>query len=297
MFFLRPKLLELFTCLIFNFDKRCVRLDDVFFKTNDYGTWDRSISDPVFWCNLKDHFYISKIENKSSIELKDRERTLKFLKEYLLKYKKGELGSPPNNHVCNGVEYYSYVENLYKMDKVLNHFSQGEFYFFSANSAKVCMEKMSSIGDSKIRFAEFLLDLYFYYGESFDIKKCEIVKIRRGLQHLYTLQVELSLNEHPSKLPAHLHKKLDDVELSELKSNKIGALLKDDMELKIVKLVAQGYSQLEISQELKFEVSAVKKKLGRIYKKLAEYYPQFRVKTRGKDKLLRELYEKELNRY
>lgn len=293
MFFLRPKLLELFTCLVFNPDKRLI-LDEDFFKTDYYGRCNNNIPEHKFWDNLKGHFLLSPRGNQISVELRNRESTIKFLKEYLLKYKKRELEIP---RLDSTGDYYSYVQNLYNMDNVLNHFSQGiEPCIFSTNSVKVCMEGKFPTADSKIRFAEFLLDLYFEYRESFTIRKCEITKIRLGFDYLYCLHVELVLNEHPSKLPAHLHKKLDNVEFWELKSTRIGSLL-GDTELKIVKLASKDYSNSEIATELKFEVSTVKNKLQNIYRKLEEYYPQFQGGTKGKNKLLKELYESSLNSY
>lgn len=283
--FLHPQILELFACIIFQPEKNYIEIDRDFLEGSKRSKLFvfNSLKNFIRRYKLEGHFVFNEMPEKILVSLRDENASIEFLKKYLYNYKTGKLSVPKG-----GGTYYNYVENLYYMNKVLNHYSQNfQQQTFSINNLLADIEDEGSLFVGKRgRFLEFMLDLYFQYKDSFTIKRCSILKKQYPYKDFYGLHLYLCLKEHPNKITAHLHKLLDDIEFSELQKNDLWSSL-DKTELDIVKLNAKDLTSSQIAIKLGYVDKTIKTKLTKIYEKL-----EIQGDRKGKKESLKELYKK-----
>lgn len=202
MHYIDNKTLEILTALVISGKEVKVNKSWI----DDY---DKTVKEIEY---LKNNNFIN-IEEKQSellIFTSNKENLEQFLLEYLNLYKDNKLTTNSD------VPYFSYMKNISCLMAYIENYSDDEVFLF--DTEKIVNSSILGKNFSRIRMAEFVLDLYFNFKEQAKICSASIKKIGlinaykfiasiNFIEDIYNLEVAMKIltSKHKQKLPIKLY--------------------------------------------------------------------------------------------
>jgi|GEM_PF-4852825 len=232
MKYIDSAILEIFIYLLFN--QKPLKLDNKRFEAirflENLNIIFGDKATEIIDCSIID-------ETSQLIEVKKKKNFEDALQKYLINYKLGKLQTPERIVGVHFAGYFPYVDNLLYIKELINN----EPVTQNALTLDSYRIRNSNEGGAKVRFLEFVLDLYFeklQKKEFIDIKSC--------------LLQPIGFMDNTLKVKIQLVKNIDDI----IKELKIAYLIytKDssvtERQKEVIELAFQGYQNRQIATKL-----------------------------------------------